>query len=153
MRATRRSATRRSATRRSATRRKTHKHKRSQHKRSQHKRSQHKRSQHKRSQHKRSKYRRNKRGGAEDCGQLYLKCLKKEESHGIYTPRPKPPTPPPRKKRFPPKEPIYEVPYKDETPYENASHKSSLAKPRVLKLSPNEYGFKDPRLQDRSEDV
>ena len=57
------------------------------------------------------------------------------------------------KKRSPPKEPIYEVPYKDETPYENASHKSSLVKPRVLKLSPNEYGFKYPRLQDRSEDV
>jgi hypothetical protein len=117
--------TRRSATRRSATR-KTHKHKRSQN-------------------------RRNKRGGADDCGQLYLKCLKKEESHGIY--RPEPPSPPPRKKRSPPKENIYEQYELDKgTPYENAaSHKSSLVKPNSLvkpptlpkrnKMSPNKYGF------------
>jgi hypothetical protein len=132
MRKTRRSTTRRSATRRSATR-KTHKHKRS--------------------QHKRSKYRRNKRGGAEDCGQLYLKCLKKEESHGIYTPRPEPPSPPPRKKRSPkphspPKENIYEAYEPDKgTPYENASNRSSLGKmkppalPKRNKMSPNKYGF------------
>ena len=122
MRKTRRSATRK--TRRSATRkthRKTHK-------------------------HKRSKYRRNKRGGADDCAQLYLKCLKKEDpSHGIYTPRPEPPSPPPRKKRSPSKENIYEQYEPDKgTSYVN---KSSLGKikppplPKRNKMSPNKYGF------------
>ena len=133
------------ATRRSATR-KTHKHKRSQHKRSQHKRSQN---------------RKNKRGGAGDCGKLYLECLKNEESHGIYTPRPEPPTPPPRKKRSlrkpPPQENIYEAYGPDKgTPYENASHRSSLVKmkppplPKRNKMSPNKYGFDNTYV---SEDV
>jgi hypothetical protein len=142
-------------TRRSAIHRKTHKHKRSQHKRSQHKRSQHKRSQN----------RKNKRGGAGDCGKLYLECLKNENpSHGIYTPRPEPPTPPPRKQRSlrkppsPPKEGIYEAYGPDKgTPYENAaSHRSSSLKKKIAaptlpkrnKMSPNNYGFKNDYVNE-----